>query len=112
MKQHPATTWGEVQRAFISRFSDVHNKRQAIVALKEVKQWKHEIMEDYYDFFLQLCVVILQHPNDVYLRKTFKEGLRKKLKLTIIGMPRVTIVKVANPAREIEKKMPTPHMSK
>ncbi len=52
----------------------------AIVALREVKQWKHEIMEDYYDRFLQLCVVIPQQPNDVYLQETFKEGLRKKLK--------------------------------
>ncbi len=37
-------------------------------------------MEDYYDKFLQLCVVIPQQPNDVYLQETFKEGLRKKLK--------------------------------
>jgi hypothetical protein len=33
-----AVTWGEVQRAFISRFSNVRNERQAIVALNEVKQ--------------------------------------------------------------------------
>jgi hypothetical protein len=33
--------------AFISKFNDVHSKRQPIVALKEVKQWKHETMEDY-----------------------------------------------------------------
>ncbi len=33
-----ATTWGEVQCAFISRFSDVHIKRQAIIALREMKQ--------------------------------------------------------------------------
>jgi len=30
-------TWGEVWCAFISRFSDVHNKRQATIALREVK---------------------------------------------------------------------------
>jgi hypothetical protein len=30
----------------------VHIEKQAIVALKEVKQWKHETMEDYYDRFL------------------------------------------------------------
>jgi hypothetical protein len=36
------------------------NERQAIVALKEVKQWKLETIEDYYDNFLQLCVVIPQ----------------------------------------------------
>ncbi len=60
MKQHPATTWGEVQHAFISRFSDVHNERQAIIALREVKQWKHETIKNYYDKFLQLFVVIPQ----------------------------------------------------
>jgi hypothetical protein len=54
------TTWGEVWCSFISRFSDVHNKRQAIIALRELKQWKHETIKDYYDKFLQLCVVIPQ----------------------------------------------------
>jgi len=67
-----------------------------------MKQWKHEIVEDYYNKFLQLCVIILQYPNDVYLRKTFKEGLRKKLKLTIIGMLRAMIIEVANFVMEIE----------
>jgi hypothetical protein len=33
---HPAT-WGEVQCAFISKFNNVHSKRQAIVALREMK---------------------------------------------------------------------------
>jgi len=47
--------------------------------------------------------------NDVYLKETFKEGLKKKLKLATIGMPRATIVKVANSSKEIEKEMPTPH---
>jgi hypothetical protein len=42
---------GEVQRAFIPRFNDVCNKRQAIKTLREMKQWKDETMEDYYDFF-------------------------------------------------------------
>jgi hypothetical protein len=35
------------------------------------------------------------------------EGLRKKLKLAIIGMMKATIVKVTNLAKEIEEKMPT-----
>jgi hypothetical protein len=52
---NPLGTWGKVQ--FISRFSDVHNKRQAIVALREVKQWKHETMEYFYNIFLQLCAI-------------------------------------------------------
>ncbi len=85
------------------------NERQAIVALKEMKQWKHQTIEDYYDNFFQLCVFIPQQPDDVYMRETFKEGLRKKLELAIIGMPRTTVVKVANLAREIEEEMPTPH---
>jgi hypothetical protein len=41
------------------------------------------------------------------LKKTFKEGLKKKLKLAIIGMPRITIVEVTNSAREIEEEMST-----
>jgi hypothetical protein len=77
-----------------------------------VKQWKHETLENYYDRFLQLCVVIPQQLDDVYLRETFRERLRKKLKLAIIGMPRSTIVKVANLAKEIEEKMPTPCRSR
>ncbi len=69
----PVATWGGVQHAFISKFSDVHNKRQAIVALKAMKQWKHEIVEDYYNNFLQLCVVIPQQPNDVYMGESFRK---------------------------------------
>ncbi len=56
-------------------------------------------MEDYYDRFLQLCVLITQQPNDVYLHETFRKGLRKKLKLAIIGMRRATIVEVVNSTR-------------
>ncbi len=36
-------------------------------------------MEDYYDQFLWLCVVIPQQPNDIYLRKAFREGLQYQL---------------------------------
>ncbi len=64
-------------------------------------------MKDYYDKVLQLCGIIPQQLDDVYLKETLREGLRKKLKLAIIGMPRATIVKVANLAREIEENMPT-----
>jgi len=90
----------------------VHIERQAIVALRAMKKWKHEIMEDYYNIFLQLCVVIPQQPNNVYIRKTFKEELRKKLKLAIIRMFKTTIVKIANSTREIEEEMPTKCKSK
>jgi len=39
-----------------------------------------------------LCVVIPQQLDAVYLKENFREGLRKKLKLAIIGMPKATIV--------------------
>ncbi len=90
----------------------MHSERQAIVPLKEVKQWKHEIVKDYYDNFLQLCVVIPQKLDDVYLRETFREGLKTKLKLTIIGMLRIKIVEIVNLAKEIEEKMHAPHRSR
>jgi len=32
-------------------------------------------MEDYYDQFFQLCAVIPQQLDDIYLRKAFGEGL-------------------------------------
>jgi hypothetical protein len=90
----------------------VHNERQPIVALREVKQWKHEIVEKFYDKFLQLCVVIPQQPNDVYLKETFKEGLRKKLKLAIIGLPIATIIEIVISTKEIKEKMHTPCKSR
>jgi hypothetical protein len=77
-----------------------------------MKQWKHEKMEDYYEIFLQLCAIIPQQPNDVYFKETLREGLRNKFKLAIIGMPKSIIVEVANSAREIEEKMPTPRRSR
>ncbi len=46
------------------------------------------------------------------MRKTFKEKQKKKLKLAIIGMPKTTLVEVANSTREIEEKMPTPRRSR
>jgi hypothetical protein len=90
----------------------MHNERQAIIALREVKQWKHETVEDYYDKFLKFCVVIPQQLDDVYIKETFREGLRKKLKLAIIGMTIAMIVEVANSTREIEEEMLTPHKSR
>jgi hypothetical protein len=56
--------------------------------------------------------MIPQQLDDVYLRETFKEGLRKKQKLTIIGMPRATMIEVANFAREIEQQMLTLHKNR
>ncbi len=53
--------------------------------------------------------MIPQQLDVIYLRKTFKEGLTKKLKLAIISMPRATIIEVAKFLREIEQKMLTLH---
>jgi len=46
------------------------------------------------------------------MRKTFKERQKKKLKLTIVGMPKATFVEVANSTREIKEKMPTPRKNR
>lgn len=56
--------------------------------------------------------MIPQQLDDVDLRETFKEGLKKKLKLASISMPRTTIIEVANFAREIEQEMLTPHKNR
>jgi hypothetical protein len=71
-----------------------------------MKQWKIITKKNY-----NLCVVI-PHPNDVFLKETFRKGLKKKLKLAIVGMPRAMIVKVANSTKEIENEMPTTHRSR
>jgi hypothetical protein len=72
-------TWGEVQCAFISRFSEIHSEEQAKATLKYTKQKKYESVEYYYDKFLQLCIVIPHQPHDIYLRKAFSEGLKTKV---------------------------------
>jgi hypothetical protein len=46
------------------------------------------------------------------LKATFRERLKKKLKLAIIGIPKTIIVEVANLVKEIEEEMPTPHKSR
>ncbi len=58
------------------------------------------------------CVVIPQQPNDVYLIETFKKGLRKKLKLAIIGIHIAMIIEVTNLTKKFEEEMPTPHRSR
>ncbi len=45
---------------FIIRFSEIRSEGQVIVTLQYAKQKKYELMEDYYDQFMWLCVVILQ----------------------------------------------------
>jgi predicted TIM-barrel fold metal-dependent hydrolase len=69
---HLTVTWNEVQWAFISWFNEIHSEGQTIVALKYTKQKKYEYVENYYDRFLQFCVVIPQRPHDNYLREVFK----------------------------------------
>jgi hypothetical protein len=54
---HPKT-WNEVQWAFISRFNEIHSEGQTIILLKYTKQKKYEYVENYYDGFLQLYVII------------------------------------------------------
>ncbi len=99
----PITTWDEVQWIFISRFSEVWSEGQVIVALHYAKQKKYELIKDYYDRFLRLCVVIPQWHDDIYLKETFKEGLRTKMKMAIIGVSRRTLTEVAKSVIAIEK---------
>ncbi len=51
-----------------------------------MNQWKTIMIGS-----LQLCAVIPQRPDDIYLRKAFKEGLQNKVKMAIINMPRRTL---------------------
>ncbi len=62
-------------------------------------------MEDYYDQFLQQCTLIPQQPDKIYLREAFREGLRTKMKMAIISMPRKTLTEVAKFAILVEKKL-------
>ncbi len=88
---HLMTTWGELQHAFISWFSEIHNEGQATTTLKYAKQKKYEFVEDYYDRFLQLYIVILQWPYDIYVWETFRERLRTKVEMAIRNMPQKTL---------------------
>ncbi len=62
-------------------------------------------MEDYYDQFLQLCAIILQQLDDIYLREAFREGLPTKVKMVIISMPRKTLAEVAKFAFLVEEEL-------
>jgi hypothetical protein len=84
---HPAVTWNEVQRAFISWFSEIYNEGQTATTLKYS-------IEYYCDRFLWFCAVISLQPHDIYLRKTFREGLRTKVKMAIISTPRRNLAKI------------------
>jgi hypothetical protein len=56
-----------MQQAFIAQFSVVWSEGYAIITLHNNQWKKHELIEDYYDKFLQLCAIIPQQPNDVCL---------------------------------------------
>ncbi len=60
-------------------------------------------MEDYCDQFLQLCAIIPQQLDDIYLREAFREGLHTKVKMVIISMPRITLTEVAKFIILVEK---------
>ncbi len=89
------TSWAKVQRAFIIWFSEIRSEGQATVASWYAKQKKYESTENYYDQFPWLCVVISQQPNDIYSRRTFREGLQYQLG------PISCILKVYNMALQI-----------
>jgi hypothetical protein len=55
-------------------------------------------------------VVIPQQPHDIYLREAFREGLRTKVKMAIISMPRKTLVEVVESTIMIEEEMPIRNM--
>ncbi len=55
---HPMATWGEVQRDFINWFSEIRNEGLTAATLRYAKQKKYEFIDDYYDIFLKLCMVI------------------------------------------------------
>jgi hypothetical protein len=57
-----------VQCVFITWFNEIKTKGQVPTTLRYVKQKKYETVEDYYDRFLQLCTIIPQQLNDIYLR--------------------------------------------
>jgi hypothetical protein len=95
-----------MQCVFIIRFSEIKTKRQAIAAIQYAKQKKYEPVEDYYDRFLWLCVLILQQPDDIYLKEAFWKGLQIKVKMAIINMLKKTLAKVVEFAIIIEEELP------
>jgi len=100
---HPTTTWNWVQQALITRFSEILNEGQVVATLGYAQQKKS--MEDYYDWFLWLCVVIPQQLDDIYFREAFREGLWTKVKMLIINMPWRTLAEVAKSAITMEEKL-------
>jgi hypothetical protein len=74
--------------------------------LRDAKQKKYESIENYYDLFSRLYVVISQALlHDIYLKKVFKKGLKTKVKMAIISMSQKTLVEVAKSIIMIEEEM-------
>jgi hypothetical protein len=44
--------------------------------------------------------------DDIYLKETFKKGLRTKVKMAIIGIPRRTLAEMVELTIVVEKEMP------
>ncbi len=70
--------------------------------LKYAKQKNYESLEDYYDRFLWLHVVVLQQLHDIYFIEAFKEGLKTNVKMAILSMSWKTLVEVAKSTIMIE----------
>lgn len=60
-------------------------------------------MDDYYDWFLQLCAIIPQQPDDIYLCEAFREGLWTKVKMAIISTSRRTLVEIVKSTITMEE---------
>ncbi len=65
-----------------------------VITLCYVKQKKYESMEDYYNQFLQRCVIIPQQLDDMYLHEAFREGLWTKVQMVIISMSQRKLVDI------------------
>ncbi len=74
--------------------------------LRYIKQKKYDSIENYYDRFLRLCMIIPQRPHYIYLKEASKKGWKTKVKMTIISMLRKTLAKVAKSTIMIEREMP------
>ncbi len=73
--------------------------------MRYAKQKKYESIENYYDNFLQLYMVIPQQPHDIYLREACRKGLRTRVKMAITSVLRRTLAEVTKSLIIIKLKM-------
>jgi hypothetical protein len=64
-----------------------------------------------WQFFIIVCCYTTRTRWCIY-EKNLQGRTKKEVEITIIGMPRATIVEVINLAKEIEEEMLAPHRSK